>query len=147
MLKHLNQSQTGGRTWLCQTLAALALLAMVLRALLPQGFMLAPSQSGDAPISVQLCSENGVIDLWFNPSTGAFLPKDSPASHGSDKAPHADSPCVFAAIAHLAAPVVPLLPVIAPVRVLAATFETSFIAPGLGLAAPPPFSTGPPHRR
>lgn len=146
MLKQLYQSRIGSRPWLYQTLATLALLAMVFRALLPQGFMLGSTQSGDAPISVQLCSENGVIDLWFNPSTGAFLPHDSAAGHGSNKAPHSDSPCVFAAIAHLAAPVVPLLPVIAPVWVVAATFETSFIAPGLGLAAPPPFSTGPPPR-
>lgn len=145
MLRSLRHTLTGGRTWLAQTLAALALLAMVVRALLPQGFMLAPAQSGDGPISVQLCSEHGVIDLLFDPTTGAFLPKDSAAGHGSKKTPQADAPCVFAAVAHLAAPVVPALPIVAPLRVAAATFATTFIAPGLGPAAPPPFSTGPPQ--
>lgn len=147
MLGLSHHTQIGGRGRFTQMLAGLALLAMLLRALLPQGVMLAPQQDG-GPISVQLCSDAGMINLLFDPATGAFLPNDGHGGQGSgksDKSSSGEGPCVFAAIAHLAAPVLPLMFTAAPLRLLAATFETAFIAPGLGLAAPPPFSTGPPR--
>lgn len=146
MLGLSRHSRIGGRGRLAQMLAVLALLAMVVRGLLPQGVMLSPQQDG-GPISVQLCSNSGVLNLLFDPVTGAFLPDDARGGHGSGKSEKSSSdaaPCVFAAIAHLAAPVLPLMLAATPLRIVAASFETAFIAPGLGLAAPPPFSTGPP---
>lgn len=121
---------------------ALALLAMTLRALIPQGFMLAGAQD-DHLISLQICSGVEHTNAVLNLQTGAIVEDGAEGKSGS-KPPKADAPCVFAAIAYLAAPLAPVIfgGLIATVQ--PATFATVAVAPGLGLAAPPPWSTGPP---
>ena len=113
--------------------AAIAILAMSVRALVPAGFMLAPSQNGGA--SIVLCSGHGPIEI-ANPHRAGGA--------GKNKANHSGAPCNFAAVAHLAAPqAAPIL-----LRSLdserAAPHVALIAQPGRGLAAPPPWSTGPP---
>jgi hypothetical protein len=55
-----------------------------------------------------------------------------------------DAPCVFAAAAHLASP--ERAPIAAPLALafVVAPAVAVHVQPGRGLAAPPPWSTGPP---
>lgn len=133
------------RTWpvLAPAVTALALLAMLVRVAAPPGYML--SASADHLITVVLCSGQGEATSLLDLQTGKLVdrqnaPKDdAPADAGKD------APCVFAAIASLAAPVA--APVLAaPPKIAEAAPTPSYAAvPGRGLAAPPPWATGPPH--
>jgi hypothetical protein len=87
---------------------SLALCAMLLRALLPDGWM--PAAAG-SPSPFVICSVDGV-------HSGGKQPSD-PAHE------HTHAPCAFAAAAHLAPPV--LAPVLAPAATLVHT--VAFIRP------------------
>jgi hypothetical protein len=110
-------------------LIALAVMALFVRVLIPSGFMVADSQGGGFPLVI--CTGHGPLML------------------GGDKAPpasHTDSACAFAG--HAAAPPPTLAHTPIPTRV-ALTPEPqkriAYLAPGLGLAAPPPPSHAPPR--
>lgn len=122
---------------LSRALAALALLAMAVRALVPAGYMLAPEQNGRTSI-VTLCTGHGLVDVVVDHGAGKGR------GDGGKPADHSDAPCAFAAIAQIAPPQAP--PTILPptFRTAPATFEAAHARPGLGLAAPPPWATGPP---
>lgn len=141
MLRGLRHHRTG----FAQALTAFALLAMVVRALVPAGYMFAPTQDHRF-ITVTLCSGHGPSELIMDLTTGAVV---DPGSTNQDdapskQAPNADAPCVFAVAAALSAPEQPAsLPVV--FRVASAELPRAIeVAPGRGLAAPPPWSTGPP---
>lgn len=126
-------------------LGAIALLAMLVRAIVPAGYMLAQADTGQGRfLTVEMCEGHAarVIDLdtgkQVDPSK---LPGKAPGK-ADDKSKHA--PCVFASIASVATPVA----VAEPVEFVA-TQDVGFIVdrsirPGRGIAAPPPPSTGPP---
>jgi hypothetical protein len=134
------------KTWFAKTLAAFALLALVVRALVPAGYMLAPTQDHRF-ITMTLCSGHGSAETVIDLTTGALVDagvanqKEAPFK----KSPNADAPCVFAAAATLSAPEQPTsLPVV--FRLASAELPRAIaVAPGRGLAAPPPWSTGPPQ--
>lgn len=115
----------------------LACLGLALRVLIPAGFMAAPTGS---PLPLVLCTGHGPMTLAAGALPGA---DQSPAKAPSDK--HAGDHCVFAGHGAPA-----LAPLFAPVRPTAlAAIETRRLlplglAPGRGLAAPPPPATGPP---
>lgn len=140
MLGHLRHGQTG---W-ARALAALALCAMTLRAVLPAGFMIAPAQNGRPFVNVRLCSDRGFAQVALD---GASVARSSAPGiqhktpHG---APHSEAPCVFAATAHLAAPVLFAPPALQMGRMLEAAYRVPALVRDLALAAPPPFATGPP---
>ncbi len=109
----------------------LAMFAVALKIVVPPGFMAAPS--GDLPFPLVLCTSQGAVVV------GHSQPDKAP----DDGADHV--PCVFAASAAGApAPdgfdVVP----VAYARYEAPAPRAFAPAPGRGLAAPPPPSTGPP---
>lgn len=113
---------------------ALAFIAIALRAVTPAGFMLAPA---GGQMTVVLCTAQGpeliTLDL------GDHKPgKDGP------KHDKGEAPCVFAAAAHLVSP--ERAPIAAPLGLayLVAPLWARHAQPGRGLAAPPPWSTGPP---
>ena len=140
MLRGLRHQRTG----FAQALAAFALLAITVRALVPAGYMFTPAQDGRF-ITVTLCSAHGATEAVIDLNTGAVVDPDSTTQDDPPaNAPSADAPCVFAASASLVAPEqLASLPVafsVASVE-LPRTIE---VAPGRGLAAPPPWSTGPP---
>lgn len=127
-------------------LAAFALLTLLVRAVVPAGYMLATAETPDGRyLTVTLCEGHDgpqqVIDL----DTG--LPVDpsvlDKVDDGKTPTP-AGPPCVFAAVAHLAQPVDASEPVefAASEHVVFAVVRD--VRPGRGIAAPPPPSTGPP---
>lgn len=115
---------------------ALAALAIALRVLLPAGFMLQASGS-DLP-GLVICTGQGAMTL----AADGTLQPDSQ----DDKAANTDThPCAFSAAAvgftaPLAVAIALALPLSSPVT--APRLMTQ--RPGLGLAAPPPPTTGPP---
>lgn len=141
MLRGLRHHRSG----FAQALTAFALLAMAVRALVPAGYMFAPTQDHRF-IAVTLCSGHGPAEVVMDLTTGAVVDPASTNQNDapSKNAPSADAPCVFAAAASLSAPEQPAsLPAI--FRLASVDLPSaSAIAPGRGLAAPPPWSTGPP---
>jgi len=141
MLRGLRHHRSG----FAQALAAFALLAIAARALVPAGYMFTPAQDGRF-ITVTLCSGHGAVDAVIDLSTGAIVDPGSTNYNDapSKKSPNADAPCVFAVAAALSAPEQPAsLPVVFRLPSVELPL-TSAVAPGRGLAAPPPWSTGPP---
>ena len=123
-------------------LGAIALLAMLVRAIVPAGYMLAEADTPDGRyLVVQMCDGHGaaqVVDL----DTGKLL--DASKLPGKPDGKTSSTPCVFAVTAPMASPPVAAEPVVFQ-RVYAADFVVALaVAPGRGIAAPPPPSTGPP---
>jgi hypothetical protein len=126
-----------------QLFLALAALAVLMKVLVPPGFMAAP-RANDLPFALTLCTSQGPLIV----EPGGRLP-GSPQDHApGGKAAH-DSPCAFAG--HGAAGpapeglVAPAADVVA--YAAAATPARRFdLAPGRGLAAPPLPARGPPVR-
>lgn len=126
-------------------LGAIALLALLVRAVVPAGFMLASAETGEGRyLTVEFCEGHGkpaqVIDL----DTGKLVdPSDLPkgdSDDGQGKAP----PCVFAGAAHVAPPVVFAELAVFPAERAVVVHAAQDVRPGEGIAAPPPPSTGPP---
>jgi hypothetical protein len=116
----------GGRGWFI----ALAALALIVQVLAPPGFMVAASPAGPALV---ICTGHGPLVLSDQHHHPAKAPKGS------------DAPCAFAG--HGAATAPPPPPVALPVAfapVLQAAKPAFDLAPGRGLAAPPPPSHAPP---
>jgi hypothetical protein len=111
-------------------LLALALLALVMRVAVPQGFMIDPA--GQAGLVLCVPGMAGGVDQTDRPG--------APAPANPDK------PCAFAGYAADAAPALfsvsaPAFQQAAPLLNLTKPEQT----PGRGLAAPPPPSVGPPQ--
>jgi hypothetical protein len=110
--------------------ALLATLAFLVQLAAPQGFMLA---SANGAPSIVICTGHGPL----------LAPGDD---HGlPDKGRTQTGACAFAG--HGGAPTTPPLLAFAPVRfehAAAAAVSGSAVAPGRGLAAPPPPSQAPP---
>jgi hypothetical protein len=112
---------------------ALALIALALKVLVPPGFMLA---EGGAALAITVCTGHGPLVLHADPGK-------PPASPAQKKA---DAPCTGAGN------VTPLAPstvqsVAEPWPIVStrpASVGVRDLAPGRGLAAPPPPSQGPP---
>jgi len=109
-------------------LLILALAALWMQVLVPQGFMVASANTGPALV---ICTGHGPL---LNPDHPGKAPK-----------PASDAPCVFAAHGAVSAPPPPPLPA-APGFAPTTPAVQSFVAqtPGRGLAAPPPPSHAPP---
>lgn len=130
MLGHLR-----GRTSARRALVALAFLALALKIAFPPGFMAGSSFA--QPIVI--CTGQGPATM--------MIEHDGPrpeAPHHAD-----DHPCSFAG--HGATPLTPDLRtadlVGTPIATSAAIVRTSAVAPGRGMAAPPPPSHAPPALR
>jgi hypothetical protein len=108
-----------------------ALVALALLVLVPPGFMVA----SDGPARITICTGHGAVESSLDLSG-----KSAPANHGK-----ADAPCAFAGhAAPLArAPAAPIVTAAWTLVRASAALPASQIAPGRGLAAPPP-ATGPP---
>jgi hypothetical protein len=120
-----------------------ALLAIALRAALPPGFMFAPDAQDGRYLTVTLCALHGSTEQVLDLETGALLPEKPNAPTGTGDLGKA--PCVFAAVAALAAPMSAGMMLVQPPPIIASPVRIAIAAtPGRGLAAPPPFATGPP---
>jgi hypothetical protein len=125
-------------------LGAIALLALLVRALIPAGYMVAAADTPDGRYLVmQLCDGHASEMQAINLETGlkvdlANLPK-SPAKQAS-----ADQVCAFAASVSFAPPVSSVEPMDRVVATESETVLPRAASPGRGIAAPPPPATGPP---
>ena len=115
--------------------ALLVALALFVRAMVPAGYM--PDGAG-RQIQVTLCA-----DASGTPQTVAIPLDDSGKQAADHSAKH--SPCAFAGMAALDAPVAVLAPALTPQPAAPAPFAAQVISVGQGLAAPPPYQTGPPQ--
>ena len=126
-----------------RALALLAFVALLARAFVPTGYMIAPAATAGS-VLVTFCSEHGgelVVDL----ATGALSPAEAPSKESGDKkAGKAQPPCVFATAAPLAPPEAAVGVLARASSLEAAKPQPLGLAPGRGLAAPPPWATGPP---
>jgi hypothetical protein len=106
-------------------------MALLMQVLVPQGFMFSgnPAEPG-----LVICTGHGPLIVTADPGWPTQAPK-----------PPQDKPCPFAA--HLPASAPPSGPSVATIAFFAATFvgaRAFDVAPGRGLAAPPPPSHAPP---
>ncbi|MDE2356713.1 MAG: hypothetical protein KGL69_08155 [Alphaproteobacteria bacterium] len=116
--------------------ALVAGLLLLLQAAIPPGFMLA--SGGATPTgapSIVICTGHGPL---------SYAP-DAPNPHRKTPRPSPSQTCPFAG--HAGASLVPDLPAPQPItfaRFAPLTPDGHCLAPGRGLAAPPPPATGPP---
>jgi hypothetical protein len=124
-------------------LGAIALLALIVRAVLPTGFMLAEADTGSGRyLTLEFCDAHAgkqkVVDL----ETGKIM--DAPVK---GKSSGNQPPCAFCASVVAMASPEPIVELIKFVTEHGANFvEVRDLRPGRGIAAPPPPSTGPPAR-
>ena len=118
-----------------RALFALAFVALVFNVIAPPGYMLADHAAAQ-PIAVVLCTAQGPVAI--TPDQG----------HAPAHKPSSDMPCAFAGHGVGAAPPISVVVGVAEVfqHRRAVVVAASDLAPGRGLAAPPPPSRGPPIR-
>lgn len=120
--------------------AALALLALLVRAFVPAGFMLAEADTGSGRyLTLEFCDAHAGVQKVVDLDTGKII--DAPVK---GKSSNAQPPCVCATAVAIESPE----PVAQPVAFIS-TQDVNFaeirdLSPGRGIAAPPPPSTGPP---
>ncbi len=122
-------------------LGAIALLAVLVRAILPEGFMLSHADTGSGRyLTVKMCDGHNAPPQVIDLDTGKRIDASKLAGRQDQK----PASCVFAATAALATPEAAAEPI-----VFQATHDVDFalvrdLRPGRGIPAPPPPSTGPP---
>ena len=136
-----------GLNGLTRSLAVLALLAVMVRAMIPAGYMVAPSRVAGETAVIMLCTGQGYVATRVDLATGKVLTgsEATPRKHDAPaKAPGDHAPCVFAAAAPLASPEASIAVMVPRQAETASWANTGVVIPGRGLAAPPPWPTGPP---
>jgi hypothetical protein len=124
-------------------LGAIALLALLVRAVVPAGYMLATAETSEGRyLVVQLCDSHAGFTQIIDLDTGKQVDPGTLPTKSSDKAGKA--PCVFASVPHLSAPQAAVDVEAPAITTQAASFAKVAVTPGRGIAAPPPPSTGPP---
>ncbi|WP_295531895.1 DUF2946 family protein [Novosphingobium sp. Chol11] len=115
---------------------ALIAFALLLRMLVPAGYM--PTTSSDGMIRISVCTGMGAQTAFIG--RDGKVHKDDPASSHHDP-----QPCGFGALG-LGLDALPKLNLLLPALAAAIAIIAAHPAPaiGRGLAAPPPPSTGPP---
>lgn len=124
-----------------RALAALMLLAALVRAAVPAGYMLAPSADGSSLIEITLCTGFGEAAAVMDLATGEVFSPDEAPGHGAETPDDAQDDLSACAFAMTAAPATQTSPVaaFAPPSEESAVFGGAVqLAPGRGLAAPPP---------
>ncbi len=126
-------------------LGAFALLALLVRAVVPSGYMLATAETASGRyLTVTVCSDHTTTARVIDLETGLEV-NSSDMPDGPD-GKTADQPsCVFGVAPHMAAPHATVMAATLPVQVSQPVFGSPRdLRPGRGIAAPPPPSTGPP---
>ena len=111
----------------------LAMMALVLRVMIPQGLMVAETATG-AGVPIVMCSGFGayVMDLPGDPKAPPVKKHDAPCAFAGQAAPLTPTVASFS-------------PALRPVAHIAHDVAMTDQAPGRGLAAPPPYAIGPPR--
>lgn len=115
-------------------------MALLVRAIMPAGYMLAEAQTASGRyLTLELCDAHDGKPKLVDLDTGKIV--DAPED-GKSGPPQ--PPCVCGAFASVAPPVSGAEPVTFQAASKIDFVEISDLAPGRGIAAPPPPSTGPP---
>ncbi len=133
------------RVWASAVALVLACMAIALRVLVPQGYMVAPNaQPGTFPIV--LCTSQGAETLYIDEAGHVVRsPSKGPADHSGDQ--KGEYPCAFSGLGAAFAAEAPMLVATAGWRWFRQPiFIEPQTTPGRGLAAPPPPPTGPPQQ-
>lgn len=131
------------RSRLMSILGAFALMAMIVRGVVPAGYMVAPSAEAGHLVDIVICHGDGseYTRAVLNLKTGKTV-DPSKQSDKSDAGKH--STCPFATTAHFPLPEVGQKPGRPDLGVVSHRAFFVAIIPGRGLAAPPPPARGPP---
>lgn len=123
-------------------LGAFALLALLVRALVPAGYMVAEAGEADGRyLVVQMCDGHGSAAQIIDLDTGKVVDKSkSPDTTNTSN----DAPCVFAMAAVVSLPTLAFEPALVRHVIATELAGISDVRPGRGIAAPPPPATGPP---
>jgi hypothetical protein len=134
MLESLVQRAMAKAVWSLvigrRVFAVLASLALLLQVLTPPGFMVS---SDPAVRGLVVCTGHGPLVVSPQPGKPAKAPRST-----------TPGPCVFAAHAATPPPIATLVPTAEPNAGSGASGAVFDLAPGCGLAAPPPPSQAPP---
>lgn len=123
--------------------ALLAVCAIAVRVLIPAGYMMAPTQGQGGLPAIVICTAQGAKTVSVDAS--GVVQNGESAPKPADGKANPDHGCVFAgAVTPLPVPSLALVPAEAFVTVSRIDLPVGHQRPGLGLAAPPPFKTGPP---
>lgn len=127
-------------------LGAIALLAMLVRAVMPAGYMLAQAETPNGRyLTVDFCEGHIAGKRVLDLETRKLLdPSEVPSKPHDGKNQHA--PCVCAAAPPLAPPLTATEPEQFEIAADAVFAVSPDIRPGRGIAAPPPPATGPPSQ-
>ena len=140
--------ETAILTWMQHAgrqLGAIALLALLVRAILPGGYMLASAEApGGRYLIVQLCDGHSGPAKAINLDTGEQIDAADISKDGPEDSKPSHPPCVFAGTASVVLPAITSEPVGIVIQRDAAVTTSHSVRPGRGIAAPPPPSTGPP---
>ena len=141
----MGRSSHHRRAWTSWALAV-TVLAMAMRVVIPSGYMVARSDAAHGLPQMVICTSQGAmvvaVDAEGHLVKTSLKPASKPSHQDKDRPDH---PCAFSATsaaaqsANLTLPLAPLsFSHSAPLPLASAQ------RPGLGLAAPPPWTTGPP---
>lgn len=126
-------------------LGAFALMALLVRAFVPAGYMLAEADTGSGRyLTLELCDAHGSQPMLVDLDTGKII--KAPAKSGThDKPGQPQPPCLLCASFSAVAAPLPTVEVVPHARVVDVDYSiVRDLQPGRGIAAPPPPSTGPP---
>jgi hypothetical protein len=124
--------------------AFLTAFAIALRIMIPAGYMVAPTQDKAGLPAIVICTAQGAKVISVE--AGGDVQSGDSAPHPADDKNKSDHGCVFAgAVAPLPVPSQTLADARALIAISRIDLPVGHQRPGLGLAAPPPFKTGPPE--
>lgn len=121
----------------------LAVCAIAVRVLIPAGYMVAPTEGQGGLPAIVICTAQGAKTVSVD--GGGVVQNGESAPEPADGKVNPDHGCVFAgAVTPLPVPALTLVHAEAFATVSQIDLPLAHQRPGLGLAAPPPFKTGPP---
>ena len=124
-------------------LGAIALLAMLVRAIIPAGYMLAEADTGSGRyLTVEMCDGHSTQAQVIDLDTGKLI--DLSKLPKNVKSETESAPCVFSGATAIESPVAATELVEFRVSHQVDFVVVRDLRPGRGIAAPPPPSTGPP---
>lgn len=134
-------------SWLKKLHLLVGMLAIAMKVAIPVGYMVAPQALAAGLTPIVLCTAEGNVTAFMD-GDGQILAHGEDAlssDHQGLPSDHDGSHCAFAGqVVPLAAPEAATIPFLFEDVVSLVSLPHSFVAPGLGLAAPPPPKTGPP---
>jgi len=126
-------------------LGAIALLAILMRAIVPGGYMLATGDASEGRyLIVQLCDGHAATPKVINLETGQEVDLKNPSKEAPQDGKGGHPVCVFAAAPGVALPGATSEPVVKAAQRDVDHAVVKTVRAGRGIAAPPPPSTGPP---